>query len=182
MKKLKRWFRDRIEPEGMRPPSNPPLDQGGFAVVSYYVNEYEKEFVRIRNVSKVSVSRKITLIATLNAGIAILGVASAAWKYPWFGLGSTLLAGIVGVLAARNNLFRDQELWQLRSEILSKIQQIKRDMQYRVASGEDGHTIAPDILRKLDDLLERDLAGWSGVANSSPGLLEASASSQNPTT
>ncbi|MCX5597292.1 SLATT domain-containing protein [Streptomyces phaeochromogenes] len=150
----------------MHAPSDPPVDKGGLAVVSYYIESYEKEYVRIRNFSKRRVSGVITLVAALNAGIAVLGVASAAWKYPWFGLASTVLAGFVGVLAARNNLFRDQELWQLRTVILSKLQQVKREMKYRIASGEGEQLVASEIMKKLDEILDQDLMGWSGVSRS----------------
>ncbi|MBV1941039.1 SLATT domain-containing protein [Streptomyces sp. BV286] len=166
---------------GMKAPSDPPVGQGGLAVVSYYVESYEKEYARIRNFSKMRVSGVITLVATLNAGIAVLGVASAAWKYPWFGLASTALAGVVGILAARNNLFRDQELWQLRSMILSKLQQIKREMRYRIASGEDEQLVASEIMKKLDEILDQDLAGWSGVSRSASAPAENTSPRLNST-
>ncbi|MGW1267155.1 SLATT domain-containing protein [Streptomyces sp. NPDC002491] len=156
----------------MQPPPDPPLNEGPLAIASHYIESHEKEYVRIRNLSKKRVSGVITLVAALNATIAVLGVASATWKYPWFGLGSTVLAGVVGILAARNNLFRDQELWQLRSITLSRIQHLKRDMQYRVASGEDEQLIAADIKNRLDEILDQDLRGWSGVSGSTFTLPE----------
>ncbi|GHH45770.1 hypothetical protein GCM10018775_36010 [Streptomyces umbrinus] len=151
---------------GMDPAPDPPADADSFAVASHYVKWYEGEYVRIRNISKGRVGRVITLIATLNAGIAILGVASAAWKYPWFGLGSTALAGVAGILASRNNLFRDQELWQLRSSTLARLQQLKRDMYFRSASREDPKQLSREVLERLNEILDDDLKGWSGVSRS----------------
>lgn len=168
-----------LKPGGMRTPPDPPDDNNAFAVVSHYVGWYEKEYARIREFSKARVSRVITLIAALNAGIAILGVASAAWKYPWFGLASTALAGIAGILTARNNLFRDQELWQLRSSTLSRLQQLKREMQYRKASGEESVQLSCDTLAQLNELLDGDLRGWSGVSRSGVIVPQGGESSQS---
>ncbi|MEW2571736.1 DUF4231 domain-containing protein [Streptomyces sp. NPDC047070] len=174
------WFTVLFSSAGMEAPSEPPTDQGSLAVVSHYIEFYEKEYVRIRNFSKMRVSGVITMVAALNAGIAVLGVASAAWKYPWFGLTSTALAGLVGILAARNNLFRDQELWQLRSVILSKLQQIKREVQYRIASGEDKDLIASEAMKNLSDLLDQDLVGWSSVNRSIATPVASNSSAGNP--
>lgn len=80
-----RWWPISFRSAGMRTPPDPPVEADPFVVVSHYVAWYEKEFARLRVISRTRVDRVITLIAALNAVIAVLGVASAAWRYPWFG-------------------------------------------------------------------------------------------------
>ncbi|MFI6872367.1 hypothetical protein ACIBL6_02875 [Streptomyces sp. NPDC050400] len=152
-----------LKPVGMDVPPDPPEGADVMAVVGHYLAWYDTEYARIRNVSKARVGRVITLIATLNAVIAVLGVASATWKYAWFGLASTALAGLAGILATRNNLFRDQELWHLRSATLANIQRLKREMRLRAAAGEEPGPLARDLLTQLDEVLAADLRGWAAM-------------------
>ncbi|MGC0402646.1 hypothetical protein RKD27_005290 [Streptomyces sp. SAI-126] len=161
-----RWWPISFRSAGMRTPPDPPVEADPFVVVSHYVAWYEKEFARLRVISRTRVDRVITLIAALNAVIAVLGVASAAWKYPWFGISSTALAGVSGIVAAKNNLFRDQELWQLRSSVLARVQRLKQEMEYRKASGEETARVAEEALITLNEILDTDLQGWSGVNRS----------------
>ncbi|MFD8811777.1 DUF4231 domain-containing protein [Streptomyces sp. NPDC059627] len=158
----------------MQAPPDPAPDADPFAIVSHYMTWYEKEFARLRKISRTRVDRVITFVAALNALIAVLGVASAAWKYPWFGITSTALAGVSGIVAAKNNLFRDQELWQLRSSILAQLQHLKRETQYRKAVGEDLQQIAADSMERLNEILDKDLQGWSGVNRSVSNLRQES--------
>ncbi|WP_449349769.1 hypothetical protein [Streptomyces shaanxiensis] len=69
-------------------------------------------------------------------------------------------------MAAKNNLFRDQELWQLRSSVLARVQRLKQEMQYRKASGEETARVAEDALMTLNEILDADIQGWSGVNRS----------------
>ncbi|MFG3291589.1 SLATT domain-containing protein [Streptomyces sp. NPDC048179] len=160
------WWPISLRSAGMQAPPDPARDADPFAIVWHYIAWYEKEFSRLRKISRTRVDRVITFIAALNALIAVLGVASAAWKYPWFGISSTALAGISGVVAAKNNLFRDQELWQLRSSILAQLQHLKREIQYRRAVGENLLQVAADSMGRLNEILDKDLQGWSGVNRS----------------
>ena len=157
------WWRAWLEPDGMSTPPAPSKDTDAFGVVTHYVEFYEREYARLRKVSKLGVRKVTTRIAVFNAGIAILGAASAAWKSPWFGLFSTALAALTGVVAARSSIFRDQDLWMLRSSTLFHLQQLKREMEYRKAAKEDASELSADILEKLNKLLEEDLEKWSTI-------------------
>ncbi|MHB9754118.1 DUF4231 domain-containing protein [Streptomyces sp. BYX5S] len=165
-----------LKPGGMDVPPDPPEGVDALAVVAHYLAWYDTEYARIRQLSKERVGQVITLMAGLNAAIAVLGVASAAWKYPWFGLASTVLAGLAAILAARNNLFRDQELWQLRSVTLASLQQLKREMYLRAASGEEPGALARELAAKLDAVLGNDLDGWSAMGRTMAAPAQAPAS------
>jgi len=137
---------------GIRVPPDPPRDKGALAVVSYYLRYYEVEYARARRVVKRRSSRAVVISSLATGGIAVLGVASAAWASPVFGLASTSLAGVIGVIAAWDSHFAHRDLWIQRSLVLSEIQELKRNVELEGADVDDSESheeLAKSVKRSL---------------------------------
>jgi hypothetical protein len=131
----------------------------------HYLWYYGDEIARTRELMKKFARRTTFAIAALNGVIAVLGVAVAIWttQAPWFGLASTGMAGIIGVITAWSGLFRHQEVWQQRSLVLAELQRITRNTERRAAAGEDRQLIAQKAMEDLDLTLSLDARNWANL-------------------
>lgn len=157
----------------MRLPPIPSPDADAFEVVENYLSFYQEEYERARGIAKRDAMLFVILAASANGAIAVLGAAVAVTHMSWLGLVSTGVAGLAGVLAAWDGLFRNRELWVQKIMMLSQVLAIRRNAELRRAMGDDRDVIAQECMLRLGKMLDEDLVTWTELrrlsANSSEG-------------
>ena len=147
---------------GLRPPPGPPAGADPLEVTLYYFSYYERDFARARQVVKRRARNVVVGTALANGAIAVVGAAIGLGGAAWLGLLSTGLAGLVGVLAAWDGLFRHRELWIQRSLVLGQLQAAKRELELESAVGAGPRAeLAADGMRQLNRILAEDLTTWA---------------------
>jgi hypothetical protein len=146
-----------------------PSDPGDeLDVVLHYLSYHEGDYARARHVVKKRARQVVLCSASATGGIAVAGTATAVWDASWLGLVSTGLAGLIGVLAAWDGLYRHRDLWVLRSIVLGRLQLIKRTAEFRLAAGCPRDAIAADAMAELNKVLQHDLETWAELKRSRP--------------
>ncbi|MDX3133450.1 SLATT domain-containing protein [Streptomyces europaeiscabiei] len=143
----------------------PPLPGGTdpVGVLMHYLDHYEKEYSETRLTAKKRF-KFITLWNSFAAAlIALMGAIVAVWNSSWLGLVSTALAGSIGVVNSWDGMFRERELWIQRSEMLGRVQLVKRTVQFRIASGQSPQGAAAEGFELMNSVVSRDLEGWLGL-------------------
>lgn len=153
---------------GLRSPAPPPAGLAPLEVVLYYLDFYDFEFSRTRTVVKGRARFVVVLGASLTSAIAVVGAITALYELPGLGVISALLAGCGAVLAAWDGLFKHRELWAQRSKVLKRIQQLRRDVEIKSATGTtDLERLSTSAMEALDKILDDDFVAWSQVRKGS---------------
>ncbi len=150
---------------GLRLAPPPPIDADPLRVARHYLDYYASDFSRARDVVKRRANWVVVLGATVTGTIALVGTVIALAKAPWLGLVSTGLAGLVGVLAAWDGLFRHRDLWVQRSWVVSQLQELQREIDFREALRDEPDIIGRDCMTQLNEILHNDMVTWSELRN-----------------
>ena len=116
---------------------NPPSEAKPIDVCQLYVDHYLLQFGRARQTVKNRAKGVVLGTALAGAGIAVVSVMTAVVDWSWLPIVSAVLAGAVTVLSAWDGHFRHKDLWVQRTEVVSRLQELKRNVVVRLASGED---------------------------------------------
>ena len=149
------------ESSGLRSPGEPPANARSIEVSKHYLDFYQADYARARQVVKSRANFVAVAAAALNGLIAVVGAAVAVFAQPWLGLVSTLLASAIAVLMAWDGLFRHREMWIQRSAVLGELQALSRATNFRIATGEDEELVASNCMIRLNAILESDLTSWT---------------------
>jgi len=146
----------------------PPQDAKLIDVCTLYLDHYIRFFSRARQIVKYRSKLVVLGTALSGAVIAVVSVMTALVDWPWLALVSAVLAGAVTVMSAWDGHFRHKELWVQRTEVVSQLQELKRTVTTRLASGDDPSKVGLDGLRRLDQILSYDMATWKGLRSLPP--------------
>lgn len=157
------WRRE----SGVEAPPHPGEDKDALGVEEHYLEHWMSQFTDSRRVDKRRARWAVILIAALTGAISILGAVIALAKFPWLGILSTVLAAFIAVIAAWDTHFSHREGWIHRSEVLSQLQELSRDVDYWKALRRSRDAIAEECRERLNRILSDDVRVWADHRRSS---------------
>lgn len=127
----------------------------------HYIDHYVQDFRRARRVAKHRARNAVLLTAALTALIATFGAISAATSEPAFGVLSTVAAGAIAVIAAREGHYQHKTLWVQRTVVLGRLERLQRTAVLSESKGDTSRETSERLLQVLDEILDDDIASWA---------------------
>jgi hypothetical protein len=134
----------------------------------HYVRFYVKDVASARTEAKVRATRAIFWTSVITGAIAFAGVAMALWNKPWIGLVTAGLAGASAAIAAWDHYLGHEPLWRQRSRLLTELQILQEEMEFRLGGREARNDIAASAHSRLAALLRQGFEDWDSMRQARP--------------
>jgi len=150
---------------GLRHPDPPPRELDRDGVVDYYLDHFEREFVRTRREAKRRSVTAVVARAVLGGVGTVLGAASAAASTELFpaliGIAIAFTSAASAVFAIWDGHFRHEQLWVQRTVVLGELSRVRLQFEFnrRVAK----EAAAGAALGELERVLKLDVSTWMAL-------------------
>ncbi|BCN51931.1 hypothetical protein RE9425_03210 [Prescottella equi] len=147
---------------GLRTPDIPEGDDAkdSLAMALYYIRHYLDDFTRGRETNKRKAKRVAVGVAACNAAIVIVGSLTTLTGWSALGVVSAGIAGGISVIAAREGILSNREMWIRRSIIVRQLNEIDRRYRMLELNATNRTTVAADAMQELDDTLGTYSEDW----------------------